>query len=116
MVECGKDLLTLLVAEEQQGVEVSSADGCSKDIIQPIQGSQANRRAQVTAAYIKDNQVEEEHEDVEDKGSDALQLANNGLCVLKREGQVLPLLQGNCNSVQLCSSPRKQTCEDNSIQ
>ena len=42
--------------------------------------------------HIKDDKVEEEHEDVDDKGSDALQLAHNGLGVFQRESQMLPLL------------------------
>ena len=47
----------------------------------------------VKMTYIKDDQVEEEHQNVDDKGSDALQLAHNGLCVLQGEGEMLPLLQ-----------------------
>ena len=42
--------------------------------------------------YIKDDQIKEEHEDVDDNSSNALQLAHDGLGVLKRECQMLPLL------------------------
>ena len=42
--------------------------------------------------YIKDDKVEEEHEDVDDEGGNALQLAHNGLGVLQGERQMLPLL------------------------
>ena len=43
-------------------------------------------------AYVKDDEVEVGHEHVNDKTSDALQLAHNGLGVLQGERQVLPLL------------------------
>ena len=43
-------------------------------------------------AHIEDDKVEEEHEDMEDKAGNALQLADYSLRVLQREGQVLPLL------------------------
>ncbi len=44
-------------------------------------------------ACIEDDEVEEGHEDMDDKASNALQLAHNSLGVLQRERQMLPLLQ-----------------------
>ena len=44
-------------------------------------------------AHIKDDEVEEGHEYVDDKGCNALQLAHNGLGILQGECQMLPFLQ-----------------------
>ena len=54
--------------------------------------------------YIKDDEIEEEHEDVDDNGSNALQLAHNGLGVLKCERQMLPLL----HTTPACSAEKKR--------
>ena len=59
--------------------------------------------------YIKDDKVEEEHEDVDDKGSNALQLAHNGLGVLQRESQMLPLL----HTPPACSAKSESTSHPN---
>ena len=63
-------------------------------------------------AYIKNDKVEEEHEDVDDEGGDALQLAHNGLGVLQGEGQMLPLLQKKKknNFTWVCQPTRLITC------
>ncbi len=68
-------------------------------------------------AYIEDDQVEEGHKHMDDKGSNALQLAHYGLGVLQCKGQMLPFLQSqlmNCHPqvgntvtfIQCCSSLR----------
>ena len=57
-------------------------------------GVHAYRALGATSAgsYIKDDEVEEDHEGMEDKACDVLQLSNHGLCVLESERQVLAFL------------------------
>ena len=49
-------------------------------------------------AYIEDDQVEEGHQHMDDKGSNALQVTHDGLGVLQCEGQMLPFLQSQLAS------------------
>ena len=49
--------------------------------------------------YIKDDQIEEDHQGMYDKANDVFQLAHHSLGVLQGKGQVLTLLHPQASTV-----------------